>query len=435
VSVGAGSAEERHASWLELFFDLTVVAAVAQISHRLHSADSIGQVAACAAMFYAIWSVWTTTSIYANVAGERTRRRSVLRTMLGIGVMAAAVPGVWPELLPGEHPTLDGRTTAFVVAFLLCRVIASRSAARDGQVITFWPGTQSLMATPWIVSLFVPSTVAYWLWGVAIVADISFSMLGARNPRAIDEFTERARRRQEDQDRKHERRLARLIERGISPDKLPTTPTTYLSVAQVERGHLDERLGLFIIIVLGEALAQVVASNTDEAWTAQVVLASLAAFFILVALWQLTTLYGFSPAPRTTAPLEPWQALPAHLGVTASIVAIATGFGALIPSAAEHVHNKDRWYLFGGLALYFLTSLFAGLAGKAPLKWYFGWLAPCLLAAVAVGIFGHPLAGWALGVLAGLVLGWLSTYNYLVEHWHELGRPLRRLLRRGPDGP
>ena len=435
VAKAPATAEERHASWLELFFDLTVVAAAAQIAHRLHGAESVGQVAACAAMFYAIWSVWTTTSIYANVAGERTRRRAVLRTMLGIGVMAAAVPGVWPELLPGEHPSLEGRTVAFVVAFVLCRVIASRSAARDGQVIAFWPGTQSLMATPWIVSLFVPHTVAYWLWGFAIVVDIGFSMLGASNPRSVEEMTKRARQRQEEQDRRQERRLARLIERGISPDQLPSHPSTLISVAQVERGHLDERLGLFVIIVLGEALAQVVAANTEEAWTVEVVLASFAAFMVLVSLWKLTTLYGFSPAPRTTAPLEPWQSLPCHLGVTASIIAIATGYGALIPYAAEHVHDKDRWYLFGGLALYFLTSLFAGLAGKAPLKWYLGWLAPALLATVAVAVFGHPLAGWALGVLAWLVLGWFSTYNALIDGSQERGwlTNLRaRLRQRGP---
>ncbi|MEV6414848.1 low temperature requirement protein A [Kribbella sp. NPDC051718] len=413
--------EERHASWLELFFDLTVVAAAAQISHRLHGADSIGQVAACAAMYYAIWSVWTTTSIYANVAGERTRRRAVLRTMLGIAVMAATVPGVWPELLPGEHEELKGRTAAFVVAFIVCRAIASRSAARDGQVVAFWPATQSLMATPWVVSLFVPHTVAYWLWGFAIAVDIAFSMLGARNPRAVEEMTERARKRQEQQDRQQERRLARLIERGVAPDQVPTRPTTYISVAQVERGHLDERLGLFVIIVLGEALAQVVASNTEEAWTYAVIAASLAAFLVLVTLWQLTTLYGFTPAPRTTAPLEPWQSLPAHLGVTASIVAIATGFGALIPDAAHHVHDKDRWYLFGGLALYFLTSLFAGLAGKAPLRWYLGWLAPSLLATAALAVFGHPLTGWGLAILAWVILGWFSTYNS-----ERLTRVLRR---------
>lgn len=60
---------ERHASWLELFFDLTVVAAAIQVSHRLHDAESLGQVAACGAVFYAVWSVWTAFSVYVNVAG------------------------------------------------------------------------------------------------------------------------------------------------------------------------------------------------------------------------------------------------------------------------------------------------------------------------------------------------------------------------------
>jgi low temperature requirement protein LtrA len=414
VADQAGSAEERHASWLELFFDLTVVAAAAQISHRLHSAESIGQVAACAAMFYAVWSVWTTTSIYANVAGERTRRRAVLRTMLGIAIMAAAVPGVWPELLPG-HEAPRGRTAAFVVAFLVCRAIASRSAAKDGQVVAFWPATQSVMALPWVASLFVPPTIAYWLWGVAIATDVTFSMLGARNPRAIERMTATARRRQDEQDRRQARKLARLIQRGISPDRLEAPKTTYLSVAQVERGHLDERLGLFVIIVLGEALAQVVAANADEIWTTAVIVSSLAAFLVLVQLWQLTTLYGFSPAPRTTAPLEPWQAIPAHLGITAAIVALATGFGALIPEAAEHLQTKDRWFLFGGLALYFVTSLLAGVAGRAPLKWFLGWLLPSLLVAVAAAVFGHPLPAWSLALLAWVILGWFSTYDRLVE--------------------
>ena len=36
-STPAGDAPSaRHASWLELFFDLVVVVAVAQVSHRLH---------------------------------------------------------------------------------------------------------------------------------------------------------------------------------------------------------------------------------------------------------------------------------------------------------------------------------------------------------------------------------------------------------------
>jgi low temperature requirement protein LtrA len=415
VSEPTAEAEERHASWLELFFDLTVVAAAAQISHRLHGAESVGQIAACAAMYYAIWSVWTTTSVYANVAGERTRQRAVLRTMFGIGVMAAAVPGVWPELL-GEHNDVPGgRTAAFVVAFLVCRGIASRSAARDGQVVTFWPATQTVTATPWLVALFVSAPITYWLWGVAIATDLAFSMLGARSPHVVERMTEQARRRQEERDRRSSARLADLIRRGVSPDRLPDASPTLLSVAHAERGHLKERLGLFVIIVLGEALAQVVAANTGIEWTGGVIVASLGAFLLLVKLWRLTTEYGFTPAPRTTKLLEPWQALPAHLGVTAAIVAIAAGLGTLIPAADEHLHAKDRWYLFGGLALYLLASAFAGVAGRSPVKWFLGWVLPSALVAVLAGVFGHLVPAWVLALAGWGVLVWFASYTRLVK--------------------
>ncbi|WP_405060866.1 low temperature requirement protein A [Kribbella sp. NBC_01505] len=409
----ADKTEERHASWLELFFDLTVVAAAAQISHRLHGAQSVGQIAACAAMYYAIWSVWTTTSVYANVAGEKTRRRAVLRTMLGIAIMAAAVPGVFPEL--GEHHGPDSRTKVFVVAFILCRAVASRSAARDGQVVAFWPATQSIAATPWLVSLLVPEPWNYALWGLAIAIDLLFSMFGARSPRWVEQETARARARQERDNERQASRLSELIRRGVAPEQLPNPKPTLVSVAQVEQGHLNERLGLFVIIVLGEALAQVVAANTDLEWTRGVVVASLAGFFILVQLWQLTTLYGFTPAPVNAKPLEPWQALPAHLGVTAAMVSIATGLGALVPEATEHVHAQDRWYLFGGILMYLLTSVFAGIAGKSPLKWFLAWVLPCVLVAVAGGVFGGHVPGWLLALAAYAVLAWFASYNQLVK--------------------
>ncbi|MGI5238040.1 low temperature requirement protein A [Dactylosporangium sp. CA-139066] len=38
------AAEERHATWLELFFDLVIVAAVAQLAHLLHDGISVDKV-------------------------------------------------------------------------------------------------------------------------------------------------------------------------------------------------------------------------------------------------------------------------------------------------------------------------------------------------------------------------------------------------------
>jgi low temperature requirement protein LtrA len=36
--------EERHATWLELFFDLVIVVAVAQLAHLLHDGPGLREV-------------------------------------------------------------------------------------------------------------------------------------------------------------------------------------------------------------------------------------------------------------------------------------------------------------------------------------------------------------------------------------------------------
>jgi low temperature requirement protein LtrA len=238
-------------------------------------------------------------------------------------------------------------------------------------------------------------------------------------------------KRQEREDRRRSHRFARLLTLGrVTPAEAPQP--TLVSEAKVERGHLDERLGLFVIIVLGEAVAQVVSANSDVVWTRPTIAASLLAFLLLVGLWRLTTLYGFSTAPRTTAPLEPSIALAAHLGVTAAMIAIAAGLGGLIMEAGEHLATVERSYLFGGLAVYFVVSLLSGIAGRAPLKWFLGWALPSLLASVAVAVFGHPLPAWSLALIACVILLWFSTYNSLAGHG-PLREFVARLRKRGPE--
>src|ERR1700755_1158280 len=70
--------EERHATWLELFFDLVIVAAVAQLAELLHEGVDAERVVLFGAGYYAMWSVWTAFTLYANVSGIRTRQRAVL---------------------------------------------------------------------------------------------------------------------------------------------------------------------------------------------------------------------------------------------------------------------------------------------------------------------------------------------------------------------
>src|SRR4029453_16572631 len=94
-------AEERHASWLELFFDLVIVVAVAQLAHLLHDGPGWYEAFLFVVLFYAMW------------AGRLTRTRAMLMAMFGSAIMAASVPRLQ-----------DGEPAGFVVAYVACRVLA-----------------------------------------------------------------------------------------------------------------------------------------------------------------------------------------------------------------------------------------------------------------------------------------------------------------------
>ncbi|MEM1280946.1 MAG: low temperature requirement protein A, partial [Cyanobacteria bacterium P01_H01_bin.152] len=64
--VGEGSDPSRHATWLELFFDLVFVLAIAQLSHLLHSDPSWVGIVGFAALFVPVWWLWIDFSYYAD---------------------------------------------------------------------------------------------------------------------------------------------------------------------------------------------------------------------------------------------------------------------------------------------------------------------------------------------------------------------------------
>jgi hypothetical protein len=62
----ADETEERRATWLELFFDLVFVVAIAELSHQLavdHSAEGFLRFAA---LFVPVWVAWQGYSFYAD---------------------------------------------------------------------------------------------------------------------------------------------------------------------------------------------------------------------------------------------------------------------------------------------------------------------------------------------------------------------------------
>lgn len=112
---------------------LVVVVAIATPTARLEVHADGAALARVPIMYLAIWLVWTSIMLYANVAGDSTHRRAMLLAMGCIAVIAAAVPAA-DDFRRGQ---------VFAVAYVVARVIASRTWQTTARVWSTGPPPSS----------------------------------------------------------------------------------------------------------------------------------------------------------------------------------------------------------------------------------------------------------------------------------------------------
>jgi low temperature requirement protein LtrA len=373
--------------WLELFFDLVVVAAVAVLTEGLREEPDLVGLGMFALLYGAIWLSWVSVVLYANLAREGTRVPTVVWSMFLVAVMAATAPAHFEE-----------RANYFAIAFLLVRGTASRASMRTGRLLLDWPLLQfGGLALPWVVAIWVDPPWKFVLWGAGLVVDLAFVLL--RGDPDAGEMVRRLRGR----GTRHDRQRA--------PDR-----AVDLEVVDVDPEHLDERLGLFVIIVLGEAVSQIVVPAATTEWDAALVGPAVAGFVVLAGLWWLTFSYGFTAAPHTRlAGLRPRFALPLHLLTTFGIVCLAAGLGEMVAHPQEPVGGWLRWVMCGGLALHFLVTGLSGLGAGAPWRWVLCWALPCTVAPVVVAAVGDGAGDTVVTVALLACVGWMVAYGWLAR--------------------
>src|SRR5262249_27164204 len=246
---------------------------------------------------------------------------------------------------------------------------AARGSLRTGRLMAAWPLLQfGSFTIPWIASLFVHEPAKYYLWGVAILFELALVVW--RGDRVaqdhIDQFQERAQQRQ-------------AVEAERAAQRKPSREMPALVMVDVDRTHLDERLGLFVIIVLGESVAALVLTAARTSWSRGFVSLCIASFVLLVLLWLLTFSYGFASAPGVhLGDLPPRFGLPLHLGSTLGILLLAVGLGEAAADP-ENLHGLLLWTTCSGLALHAAASGVAGWIGGTQRF----WLLTCALPTVA----------------------------------------------------
>ncbi len=303
--------EERHATWLELFYDLIFVVAVAELGHTFGKHVTWLGFLQFVGLFIPVWWCWVGATFYATRfdTDDLGHRVLTLMQMFIVAIMAVTV-----------HDGFGKTSVGFALCYVAVRSILIFKYLRAGYhvpiarplTITFAIGFGIAVAL-WLLSIFVPPPWRFALWAIAMVID-----------------------------------LATPIVAGRSFQQVPP-----------HMAHVSERLGLFTIIVLGESVVGVVGGISGQTLGLFAGETGLLGLIIAFSLWWI---YFDSV---DASPLESYRQgrfvsgviwLYTHLLLMIGLAATGVGVYHLIFSEPNiPLYAAERWLMSGALALCFLA--------------------------------------------------------------------------------
>jgi low temperature requirement protein LtrA len=206
----------RHATWLELFYDLIFVVVISQLAHNLENDFSLYGSLGFLALFVPVWWSWTGAAFYATRFDTDDLGHRILILLQMIGAAALAV-----NVTDG----LGNDSAGFALSYAAIRVILVVEYMRTGRSKQYSSATRLIRrytrgflcaAVMWIISAFIPPPFRFVLWGIGLVIDFATPIAARRLPQFAPHIS-----------------------------------------------HIPERMGLFTIIVLGESIIGVVAGVSD----------------------------------------------------------------------------------------------------------------------------------------------------------------------------
>lgn len=295
---------ERRVGWLELFFDLVFVVVVAELSHSLAEHISIEGVVGFVLLFIPVWWIWIGGTFYNErfETNDVSNRIFVFLQMLPVAALAVFA-----------HDALGETSIGFALAYAAGRIIIIILWLRGGwhdqrfrpvsnrYAIGF--GVSFLL---FVSSVFTPPPLRFWLWGLGLLIDV-------------------------------------------------VTPMTTLHIqARLPRfstSRLPERLGLFVIIVLGETLVGVVRGMAElHHLTLATGVTGALGMAVGFGLWWVY----FDFVARRQFKRGRWWPLIwtyLHLPLLMGIVAVGAGVGNVVASEETSLPGEVRWLIAGAVAV------------------------------------------------------------------------------------
>jgi low temperature requirement protein LtrA len=298
--------EARHATYLELFFDLVFVVAIAQLAHELVLDHSLHGFLVFGAVYLPVFITWQGYTIYADRfdTDDIVFRFVVFIAMLGILALAVQIPDV-------SH----GDGTGFAVAYILVRSLmvglylrAYQHVPEARPLIVRYAGGYSVGVALWIVSLPLDAPERYVLWGVGLAWEYA----------------------------------------------LPWLVRYLFASIPVHATHVPERFALFTIVVLGESVLAVALGVAGQEWAMSAAVIAGLGFIIAAAIWWMYFGHGVELTVERPA-LSVLLFAYAHIPLLAALTAVGAGITLAIEQSSEPgLDAGTRWALAGGVAAYLL---------------------------------------------------------------------------------
>lgn len=304
----------RRVSWLELFFDLIFVAAVAQIGVPLGEDYSMHGLLRYALMFLLIWWAWLGHTMYSTRfdADDVVQRLLTLLQIFAAAAMAANAKAAFDS----RDSAGFGAAYAVLRAVQVVQYLRARRLKETHRLTTLYSVGFGAAAVLWGLAAIVPAPSRFWLWALALLIDMG----------------------------------------------TPWFAVQYTHKCPPDAEHLPERFGLFTIILLGESVAAVMhGMESQETWSPSAAISAFTGLSLAFGYWwwYFDGVRGAAErhvtSGRKTLLFQVWNY--AHLPLYLSVAVLGVGVEHVISLApGAHLHREDAWILTGA-ATALMTAL------------------------------------------------------------------------------
>lgn len=235
------SRENRHATWLELFFDLIFVVALGKVTHLLaytHNNELDSHTfLTFTILFLPFWWIWVLHTSFSNRFDNDSRFHRIFTLLIMFVLIILST-----TLSSGIQNSYKG----FLLVYGVAKIIISVLYAKDIHKIE---GRSINKRVIWVLSFGT----------VLALAGIFFSY--------------------------HVGAVLLSISIILEIIVIHTTLNSKHSTKPVNKEHLVERIGLLAIVLLGESIISLTSGLTDVDWTMLTIVTGIVGFLIIAMIW------------------------------------------------------------------------------------------------------------------------------------------------------